>query len=422
LIFAHGRRLPDSQWPVLLTRLENELNQTKARVTLSPETVIAAVDTLGNRLEKGEFDALLARFLPSHITSGAIRPLLSREALETKLAVELASTLFTCTARGQTKARRLPLGVLLHVAPGNQPGLPIYSVLEGLLTGNINLLKLPHNDKGLSIEALSLLVEAAPVLADFIYAFTLSSQESGRLRQLATLSDGVVTWGSDRAVTAIRKLAPPGCKLIEWGHRLSFAYIAGYEDETAECAALAEHIVVTNQRLCSSCQVIFLDTDDFSQVCSFSTRFLPVLEDAATRLRPRVPGSGALSSLAGHTALLERVADGLAKGEKIYRGRGCSVIACPDRELTLSPMEANVLVKALPRREMMSVLRRQRGRLQTAALLCPPEQRAELTDQLARTGVTRITRAGTLSTHFSGEGHDGEYPLARYTRIVDVEI
>ena len=51
----------------------------------------------------------------------------------------------------------------------------------------------------------------------------------------------------------------------------------------------------------------------------------------------------------------------------------------------------------------------------------PPEERAELTALLARAGLTRITAAGTMSAPFPGEGHDGEYPLRRYVRVVDIE-
>ena len=41
-----------------------------------------------------------------------------------------------------------PLGVLLHIAAGNAEGLPFFSVVEGLLAGNINILKLPGMDDG----------------------------------------------------------------------------------------------------------------------------------------------------------------------------------------------------------------------------------------------------------------------------------
>ena len=65
--------------------------------------------------------------------------------------------------------------------------------------------------------------------------------------------------------------------MIEWGHRLSFAYISGYEDEQLELRALAEHIIQTKQLLCSSCQTIFLDTEDMEQVYAFCEKFLPYL-------------------------------------------------------------------------------------------------------------------------------------------------
>ena len=64
---------------------------------------------------------------------------------------------------------------------------------------------------------------------------------------------------------------------------------------------------------------------------------------------------------------------------------------------------------------------RQKGRLQTAGLVCAPEKRQALTSLLARAGLTQITRAGNMSASFPGEAHDGEYPLRRYLRVVDVE-
>lgn len=56
-----------------------------------------------------------------------------------------------------------------------------------------------------------------------------------------------------------------------------------------------------------------------------------------------------------------------------------------------------------------------------AGLICSPEKRAALTDSLIRCGVARITRAGSMSELFSGEAHDGDYPLRRYVRVVNVE-
>lgn len=421
MIFAHGEIMPDGARPALLSALEAEINATRRRETLSPETVLGAIGAMGRRLEAGEFNSLLAQYAPAGVGPGDLLPLLRRETWEARLNNELGPEPFAPRTFEETTARTLPLGTLLHVAPGNQPGLPVYSVLEGLITGNVNLLKLPRSDKGLSLAALKLLTDQEPGLAPFIYAFDLPSEDAGTLGALAALADGIVVWGGDGAVEGMRRLAPPGCKLMEWGHRLSFAYIAGYEDRDAELVALARHVIQTGGRLCSSCQVIYLDTDSREEGERFCKAFLPYLSAAALS-RPGAPfGGGAQATLSGHTARLERIVEGRADEETVYPGRGCSVIFRPDSELELSPMEGNVYVKLLPRAGLVDTLRRQKGRLQTAGLLCAPQDREELTGLLCRAGLTRVTRAGTLSDPFPNEGHDGEYPLRRYVRVVDVE-
>ena len=46
-----------------------------------------------------------------------------------------------------------------------------------------------------------------------------------------------------------RSLAPPGVKLIEWGHKLGFCYISDYANHTDEVSALARHIAVSYTHL-----------------------------------------------------------------------------------------------------------------------------------------------------------------------------
>ena len=84
-------------------------------------------------------------------------------------------------------------------------------------------------------------------------------------------------------------------------------------------------------------------------------------------------------------------------------------------------MYGNCLVKRLPQRKIMTVLRQSKVYLQTAGLICTPDKRENLTAILAKTGVNRIMRAGNMSVTFCGEAHDGEYPLRRYMRVVNIE-
>ena len=86
--------------------------------------------------------------------------------------------------------------------------------------------------------------------------------------------------------------------------------------------------------------------------------------------------------------VLERIVDKKAANERLFTGKGCSLILRPDRELELSPLHGNVLVKCLPQKALLPVLRRQKGRLQTAGLLCPAQDRPALT-QLGRSDPDR---------------------------------
>ena len=411
MILRNGTLCPDSRLPGILSSLEEELGKTLSGPPLEAETVIAALETLGKRLERGELDALIARYVPAGLLEqlDGIRWMLRRESMEYKLRVELGED---DGRRPFGGTLRRPLGVLLHIAPGNMAGLPVFTVVEGLLTGNLCLLKLPHGEKGLSLALLSLLTETEPRLAPWIYAFDIPSQDTASLSALAALADGIVTWGGDGAISAVRALAPPGCRLVEWGHRLSFCYWSGWEEEDRERDALARHIAQTEGLLCSSCQVIYLDTEEDREAEDFCRSFVPALERAVAR-RCRTAGQMAQASLYARETWLEHLTDRADRKETLFRGQGCTVTLRPDPELELSPLHGNVLVKCLPRRDLLRVLRRQKGRLQTAGLICSPEKRARLTELLAKAGVTRITRRGVPPAPLLPDGGCGAIGIRR---------
>lgn len=424
MIIAQGKIYPSEQQDKILAEAEAQINKTLAEKTLSAETVIAAIDRLGREIERGAFDEIINALPvdePMRYKAMAAE-MLSREFLEYKLKTELgaASPDESELPKNGIKARIMPLGVIFHIAAGNMDGLPAFSLAEGLLTGNVNILKLPQADNGLSVEIIAKLIEYEPALADFIYVFDTPSSDVHAMRKMAALSDGIAVWGGDEAVTAVRALAPAGAKLIEWGHKLSFAYISGYSDRERELTALAEHIAVTKGLLCSSCQVIYLDTENDGDLEDFCAEFLPILEREVGRRSSVSIGGRAHSTLLRYTDMLEDILGG-APVPRTYKGRGCSLTISADSELELSDMLCNVLVKKLPRREILPVLRRKKNYLQTAGLICAAADRAELSDILARSGVVRITTAGAMSEYFAGEAHDGEYPLRRYTRIVNTE-
>lgn len=426
MILYRGKIYPSKEQNRLLERLEGEVTSVLQRPALAAETVIAACDSLARQVLDGAFDTIIAGLgLDRHFTlaqAAAAASLLRRDSLEFKLSLELGTgwagpkTVMPPHSGLTITKEVLPLGVLFHIAAGNVDGLPAYSAVEGLLTGNVNILKLPQADGGVSVLLLHTLTQAAPELADYLYVFDTPSDDLPAMKKMAAMADGIVVWGGEGAVSAIRGLAPAGCRLIEWGHKLSFAYITPRGESPESLAALAEHIADTRQLLCSSCQVIFLDTEDREKVHAFCRRFLPILERAMGKGPPVDDGSAAQVTLAQYEQRLEAIT---RPGPEVFRGEGCSLTACDDGELARSLQFGNPLVKALPRAELPAMLRRHKGVLQTAGLLCAPEEREELAMTLLRAGVVRVTGAGEMSRATCGDAHDGDYPLRRYTRVTE---
>lgn len=426
MILYKGKVFESKEQDSLLSSLENDIINTISGKSICAEDVISAADKLRKKILSGEYNGRLSELKldnPERYLSLAAT-MLSRENLENKLKTELGE-IYPNERKTETinelkgiTARVMPLGTILHIAAGNADGLPALSLVEGLLTGNVNILKLPQADNGLSLEIISELISFEPKLSEFIYVFDTPSSDVTAIKKMADISDGIVVWGGEGAVSAVRRFAPINAKIIEWGHKLSFAYISGYEDKVKELTDLAEHIADTKQLLCSSCQVIYLDTEDMDKVYDFSREFLPYLENAAKKYAPTDIGSVAEVTLNNYSDDIERVLSGETNE---FCGRNCSVIPMADSVLELSPMFGNVLIKRLKCDDIIRELRKNKGYLQTVGLICSPEKRGKLTDTFAVCGLTRITRAADMSHTFSGEAHDGEYALRRYVRIVDIE-
>lgn len=430
MILFDGKTYESSEQDRLLNELEKRIPEILSKKQLSPEVVIDAAFQLREDLLKGRFDDLLKVFPEDTVETykKQAEALLSKEQLHKKLDTELGNTeeYVTDPVSGfsQIRVRKMPLGVLFHISAGNMDFLPAYSLAEGLMTGNINILKLPSADNGLSLKLIMQLVEYRPELKDYVYVFDTASTDIQGMRKMAGLSNAISVWGSDMAIEAVRGLAPTGAKIIEWGQKLGFCYVTKLNEVSGadgELEGLAKHIATTKQLLCSSCQVIYIDTDDMNEVKSFGEKFLPVLETAVNGNATQEIGIRARDTLVSYTQRLKSYLGEEDRHDDVLRGKGCSVIIAEDSVLELSPMMCNVLVKPLPRKDIGKTLYAHRYHLQTAGLICPEKDRQELAELFTRCGLIRVTNGADMSAYFPGECHDGEYALNRYMRIVNVE-
>lgn len=380
---------------------------------LRREMVYTACERLAEELEQGGLWKELASFLtPENERIGKeYLKRFRREELQKRVERELTPL------EKEEHVKVYPKGVLLHISAGNVDALPAYSVLEGLLAGNINLLKLPGQDNGLSRFLLEKLMSYEPVLKKYIYIYDTPSWNMEEMQELLALADAVVLWGSDEAVRQVRKAAPVNMELIEWGHKLSFCYLGESSVSDRELEFLSRHFLSTNQLLCNSCQGVYLDTEDEKEIIKFAGR----LAEAMKRLEPEYPlpdfiqGKLALESL---TEKLERIGGKAEERKRILRNVRSSVTCDRNAGLCLSGLFGNIWVKPLKRENIAGTLWQNHRYLQTAVVHPCTE---ELCQRFARAGITKITSIEALEEHGMEMTHDGAYALQRYVRLVEIK-
>ena len=203
MILYRGKIYDTSANDTLLASLRDDVDDTLLCKTVDREKLIGAIDTIASGIAGGKYDALIAEFdidgLDAHVARAA--QLLKAENTATLLKAQLPALY------GQPGVKRylMPAGVLFHIAAGNADVLPAYSVLTGLICGNVNVLKLPSQDNGITIKILSELISVMPELSDFIYAFDTSTGVCPSLH--AAYSIGILSVGlKDKTMPVICKV------------------------------------------------------------------------------------------------------------------------------------------------------------------------------------------------------------------------
>lgn len=453
MILFEGKILTDDKQDMVLVQLWDSCVKTLSKRKWIAEQVMEACGKVAQKIRRGDYQQVLEPLLESGVfTRTQLEEAITffdKENLQLKYQTELG---VLQDALDKEKRDRMlgreggfiekqlqPLGILFHIAAGNAEGLPFFSVIEGMLAGNVNILKLPSADDGISIMLLYEMIKEAPELAPYVCVLDVPSTDVVVLKKLADLADAVVVWGGDAAVIAARSMASPETQIISWGHKLSFAYAssksikrwlhtaekAENEQLQDECSDnvekqlydLAHHICQTRQLLCSSCQGIFLDTNDEVVINAFAERFLHILEEVNVDYPKESIGIRGKIGISLYNEELESV----HTGRKILRGAGVSVLTAKDSELSLSLMFKNCWVKPLPKEQIIPCLKPKKGYLQTVGLICAEEERKELAELFIKAGLTHIVKPRNMSQMLPGGTHDGEYPLRRYCRIVEME-
>ncbi|RLU11114.1 long-chain-fatty-acyl-CoA reductase [Pseudomonas prosekii] len=400
------KSLQDALPRLLMTPLDNDI-------------VITAAADFARRLQAGELDLGLEEDQRLGLIDFCQPDALTAK-LERELGVQPRSLRRISYIHSHFESWH-PLGLVVHITPGNAPMLAFCAVLESLLAGNINWLRPSSSDNGLTARLLQALGDCdnSGRLGEFIAVLPVATADIGRL---FTRADTVSGWGGETALKAIHQQLPAGCRWIDWGHRISFAYLTPDAAQPDALDALVDEVCRLDQQACSSPQWLLVDSDDPAVLHDMGSRLAEAFARRSTHWPALKPSEQEASEITTRCAMTRLEQSFAGQTGEVWSEAGWRVIWEHQRTLAPSPLFRTLLIKPVPQHLIAETLLPWRTVLQSCALICPAVQTAALVRRLVNAGVTRITPASSIHEGYAGEPHDGVYALARLSRRISVSL
>ncbi len=319
-----------------------------------------------------------------------------------------------------------PLGFLVQFLAANSPSLAVLSAFEGLLTGNINFIKLSKTSSDFSIRFFEEFFKdpVARTWQNLLIVAKVSSSEKELLCQVLNEADGVVAWGGEESLSEIRKMIPSRARLIEWGHRISFSYLTQKKQTDANIfEQITNDVFLFDQQACSSPQCLFLEDASFEQLEKFANELRQAFERRSKLENLNLPSGVESAEISRCVLVLET--------EKALATNFTAVIEDANKKwrilidsrpgLRASPLYRSIWLKPIKRENILATLRPLSQYLQTVGLGCERGELYELMQEFFKAGVTRVRPLGKMLESYAGEPHDGVLALTRYMKKVSIE-
>jgi phenylacetate-CoA ligase len=201
-------------------------------------------------------------------TLGLLPGLLSRESLEKRLRSEFFPLemldRFAKTPYFAGKTRALPLGTLLHVTAGNVFLSSIDSLIMGLVTKNLNILKVSGQNTFFPIFFADKLLQhdVNGVVSDKFAVLHWKGGETQIENLMMSKIDGLIAWGGEEMIESYRSKLPANVKFLGFGPKISIQILSteGLRNRNLEIVAqkIVEDIVPWDQGACASPQNLYI--------------------------------------------------------------------------------------------------------------------------------------------------------------------
>ncbi len=320
--------------------------------------------------------------------------------------------------------RQHPLGTVLHVLSGNVFLVGAGSLVEGLITKNVSILKTSSGETHFLPELIESILECDEdrVVSQSICLVSYSSNQRDVIAEFKRRVDGIVLWGGEEAVRAYRDNLPARTRLIVFGPKLSLSLItkAGIQRLGLEPIArlIAQEIAIWDQNACTAPQIAYVEGE--REAHQLVEALAIAMENKSLNLPPGVPDLNTAVEIGKMRSVFEIAeARGIGLLRQSRKGVDWTIVLDRERAIEPSPLHRTLRVVGIQRvEELLEEIEKLRGYIQTIGLASSPQETAELSPELGSRGALRVVELGRMSGGSIDDPHDGQFDLPQLVNLV----
>jgi hypothetical protein len=314
--------------------------------------------------------------------------------------------------------------VLAHIWAGNVPGLPLWSLVAGLLVKAGNIGKVPSAEPLFAGWFAELLAEVEPELADCLAVVWWRGGDLEPETALLEQANLALGFGGNDSLAAIQSRTSITTRFLAYGHKVSFGMVSAAVLDPMKAATVARlaayDVVRYDQQGCFAPHVFFVEQGGAVTPERFAHYVAQALAAFEQKLPRRPLTLAEANGIAGW-----RSAEELTAGSQVIGApEGLWSVAFQADDGAFQPSGLNRTIRIVAIDTLTSVPARMapyRALLQTAGIAAAPKELFSLATALGDVGVTRICALGDMTAPEAGWHHDGRFNLLDLVQITEID-
>lgn len=318
--------------------------------------------------------------------------------------------------------------VVTHIWSGNVPALPLWSLISGLLVKTGNIGKVPSAEPLFSGWFAHLLVEIEPRLVDCFAVVWWKGGDEERERSIFQQSDVVVGYGGNESLQSLQNRMPITTRFLPFGHKISFGIVSQSSLDSRKTwqsvhqAAL--DVIRYDQQGCYSPHIFYVQQGGKVSAREFARFLANELENFQRRHPRRELSMEESASMAAWRQREEMTIFSNPNNEVLGNQANDWTVVYEENNIHFAPSSLNRVIKVIAFETIEDILpyiSPHRSLLQTVGIAANPKELFKWAELLGKTGVTRITALGSMTSPEAGWHHDGRFNLLDLVSMVDIE-